>query len=1408
MICAPASPVTADPDPSAPELLLTELVVTPTDGEFVEIHNPTGAAIDLTDVYLTDATFAGGGTNYYNIVTGSNAGGGDNYDFHARFPSGASIGAGEYRTVALAGSDDFFTEYGANPTYELYEKGETADGIPDVLEAFTGSINDQGGLTNSGEVAILYFWDGQTDLVTDLDYAVWGDKNEAVDKSEVSVDGPDVDAISSTYLGDTAIPSQDLLATGAHSSGNSWQRDDLTEGTETAAGGNGVGGDDETSEDLSNTWCENTPTPGAASNCAPAVPEVVINEIMQNPSAVSDSNGEWFELHNPTASPIDIDGWTIKDEGADEHVIDNGGPLELPAGGFLVLGNNADKGTNGGAIVDYSYGSEWYQSNGVDEVVLLDESLTEIDRVDYDGGPAFPDPNGAAMALQGPALDNNNVGDNWCLASKPYGDGDMGTPGAANDCAAPTGNWVFNEILADPAPEEEGDANGDGTRDGSDDEFVEIVNNSDAPVDISGWTLSDGSGLRHTFPDGTVVDPNCVVVVFGGGTLSGTFGAGVVQTATVGYLGLNNSGDTVTLNDGSTDQATVAYGAEGGDNQSLTRDPDVTGTFVAHSTATGSGGALFSPGTRVDGTPFFGCTCGQPATFIHDIQGSGAASPEDGNAHTIEGIVVGDFQRTTEDDHLSGFFVQEKPTDWDADDATSEGIFVYEGSSSLLDVQVGDKVRLTGTVDEQHDLTQIEDLTELGRCSAGHTTTPVTVTLPISPTAVLEAYEGMLVTMPQALAIIEFYNFDRYGEIVLGTDRQYQPTALYDPDSPEAAQLAQQNLVSRIQLEDGRTSSNPDPAIHPNGLEFDLTNRFRGGDTVKNLTGVIDYSFGAYQLEPTAGAVYTASNPRPAAPEDVGGDLKVAAFNVLNFFTTLDTGTDVCGPAGGQECRGADNATELTRQRDKLVAAMCAMDADIFGLIELENQNPANDPEPGDGIDNYVLKDLVAALNDAGSTCPDKTYDFTDSPAIGTDPIRVDIIYKTGTVTPTGRAVLTDTAFTDPNGLGDDQSRPAVAETFEDANGEALTVVVNHLKSKGTPCGSPDDDPVQGNCNDTRTKGAQALVDWLAADPTGSGDPDFLIIGDLNAYAMEDPVAELTGEGYTDLVREYQGAKAYSYVFDGQLGYLDYGLANEDLLPQVTGTTVWHINTDEPDILDYDTSYKQAAQDALYEQNAYRSSDHDPVIIGLELSTYPVHMHLPFVAAEHRPLIEPEYYFPLEVGNQWVYSWTNTVYAPSPIVETVTVSEQVGGEYTLHAYSSEATGLFQVSATSGYEWLWYGSMGSCPFPLPMYLLPYYLYVPEVLFPAFFRVGDDWSGSNWIGGTAYGGTSWAITDEARVSAGDTTYQQCLHIETVVTGPHSFGVGTRHAWFAPGVGLVRLLYKHQEGSETHAELLSGP
>lgn len=603
--------------------------------------------------------------------------------------------------------------------------------------------------------------------------------------------------------------------------------------------------------------------------------------------------------------------------------------------------------------------------------------------------------------------------------------------------------------------------------------------------------------------------------------------------------------------------------------------------------------------------------CGDPVThFIHDIQGNGLSSPLVGMEVAIEAIVVGDFQNNAQPDNgdLNGFHVQEEDAEADADPATSEGIFVFAPGG--MDVSVGDKVRVRGTVSEFNGLTEIGGVSTLLQCSTGNALpTAATVSLPVTSVDDFERYEGMVVTIPQALYISEYFNFDRFGEIVLTTDRQFQPTAIFEPSSTERANLALANSLSRITLDDGRSNQNPDPAIHPNGNVFDLTNLFRGGDTVQNVTGVMDFAFGLYRIQPTQGADYTNANPRPAQPDDVGGSLKVASFNVLNYFTTLDYPTgdpldNKCGPLENQGCRGADadQPLEFTRQRDKIIAALVAIDADVVGLIEIEN-NPGDVP----------TADLVSSLNDilgAG------TYDYIATGAIGSDAIRVAFIYKPASASPVGDFAVLDTSV-DSRFL-DDFNRPVLAQTFQDnSTGGIVTVAVNHLKSKGSSCdaiGDPDTGDGAGNCNLTRKAAAEALVDWLATDPTGSGDEDFLIIGDLNSYDKEDPIDVIlqgsddtfgTGDDYTDLIFKFIGENAYSFVFDGQLGYLDHALANASLLDEVTGTTVWHINADEADLIDYDTSFKGPNQDAIYAPDAYRSSDHDPVIVGLDLVTPP-----------------------------------------------------------------------------------------------------------------------------------------------------------------------------------------------------------
>jgi hypothetical protein len=195
----------------------------------------------------------------------------------------------------------------------------------------------------------------------------------------------------------------------------------------------------------------------------------------------------------------------------------------------------------------------------------------------------------------------------------------------------------------------------------------------------------------------------------------------------------------------------------------------------------------------------------------------------------------------------------------------------------------------------------------------------------------------------------------------------------------------------------------------------------------------------------------------------------------------------------------------------------------------------------------------------------------------------------------------------------DTANRPTLAQTFRDATtGGVFTVVVNHLRSKGSPCtGDPDLGDGQGNCPGTRTRAAQALMDWLATDPTGSGSPDVLVIGDLNAYSQEDPVAAVkagaddtagTTDDYTDLLALASPDARHSYTFDSQSGALDHALASAGLAAHVSTAAVWHVNSDEPDVLDYDTTFKPAAQEALYAEDAYRFGDHDPLVVGLDLS--------------------------------------------------------------------------------------------------------------------------------------------------------------------------------------------------------------
>ena len=596
--------------------------------------------------------------------------------------------------------------------------------------------------------------------------------------------------------------------------------------------------------------------------------------------------------------------------------------------------------------------------------------------------------------------------------------------------------------------------------------------------------------------------------------------------------------------------------------------------------------------------------CGDDYTAISAIQGDGMSTPLSGQVVSTEGIVVADYQTNAYvSGTRNGFFMQSLTPDDDPD--TSEGLFVY---SYLVGVAVGDHVRVTGTATEYYDLTQLSSVFQIQVCSSNNSVEPTSFELPATDLLDFERFEGMLVTIPQDLVISEYYNFDRYGEIVLATERFMTFTAVNEPSVDGFAAWLNEFKLNSITLDDGRESQNPDPAIHPNGEEFTLDNRFRGGDLVSNVTGVMDYEFSKYRIQPTQGATYTAENPRPETPELDPGFLKVASFNVLNYFTTIDTGAWICGPSGDMECRGADTAEELTRQRAKILAALSGIDADIFGIMEIENDRPLGQGESPD----YAVADLVAGLNE---TYGEGTFAYIATGAIGTDAIKQAIIYKPAAVTPVGDFQLLTTAV--DSRFIDTLNRPVLAQVFEDNfTGETFVVAVNHLKSKGSAC--PDDPDLldgQGNCNLTRKNAALALVDWLANPEYFLDVENALIIGDLNSYDHEDPIDMIklgaddtadTDDDYSDMMAELRGESAYGYVYDGQIGYLDYALANVSLAERIVDVNFWHINADEPDLIDYDMTFKQDAQDELYAPDAYRSSDHDPVVISISFNAAPV----------------------------------------------------------------------------------------------------------------------------------------------------------------------------------------------------------
>ncbi|MDH3275424.1 MAG: ExeM/NucH family extracellular endonuclease [Gammaproteobacteria bacterium] len=587
-------------------------------------------------------------------------------------------------------------------------------------------------------------------------------------------------------------------------------------------------------------------------------------------------------------------------------------------------------------------------------------------------------------------------------------------------------------------------------------------------------------------------------------------------------------------------------------------------------------------------------------TAIYDVQGSGATSPLVGQSVTIQGVVVGDFQDNDADvsSNLGGFYLQSVP---DADFNTSDGVFVFDGNDPAVDVSAGDSVRVQGIVNEHFGETQISasSVTVAGIGAI----LPFPVMLPSESLttnsdgdliADLERYEGMLIRLPQTLTVTGLRSLEQHGSILLAEGgRQYTFTNRNAPGVAGHSAHIESNASRRLWLDDGLRIANATPVRYLSA-EAAPNYSIRAGDQITDITGVLRYSRGSgsdgpegYRLMPTIEPQFASMNPRPG-PANVAGALRVASANVLNFFSTVDTGQSICGPAGSGNCRGADSDIELERQLDKTTSALAMIDADIVGLVELENN--ASDS----------LQAVVGALN---ARLGAGTYSFVATGTIGHDSIKTGFIYKAATVSLAGSFAVLDSNV--DARFDDSRNRPVLAQTFsQNSNGARLTVAVMHLKSKGSPCssiGDPDTGDGQGNCNATRTSAAAAMADWLATDPTSSSDADILVIGDSNSYYLEDPMTALGNAGFVNLVESSTGRDSYSFLFAGQLGALDHALASPSLVDQVAGVVEWHINADEPPLLDYNLEFNRDP-DLFDGMTPYRSSDHDPLIIGLDLN--------------------------------------------------------------------------------------------------------------------------------------------------------------------------------------------------------------
>lgn len=655
----------------------------------------------------------------------------------------------------------------------------------------------------------------------------------------------------------------------------------------------------------------------------------------------------------------------------------------------------------------------------------------------------------------------------------------------------------------------------------------------------------------------------------------------------------------------------------------------------------------------------------EPAfTTIQEIQGEGASSPFiDGypyittEDHFVTGVVSAVTTGLTK-----GFYLQALEND--GNDKTSEGLFIHTDVADT-ELKAGDVVCVKGKVQEYYSNTQLSSdansYVKTGTSNAS-LVTPLTIKEGETLRDALERHEGMQVELSSASELFVTRNFSydydsRRNNMMLSHEAPlFKPTQLHAAESDAAVTLAKENAANRIYLEsDSKAPNGQIPYFPTFAQDLDQNGsseqHIRLGSRVEGLQGVVNYSYNEYRLiatnEVDSSNFVTSGDDfdvaRKAAPAIADSDLRVASFNVLNYFTSVaDSGHD--NPTG--QNRGATNLDEFLIQQAKIVSAMNKMDADIIGLMEVENNGF------GDGS---AIQNLVDALNAEIDDVEDHyTYveieeqDKYQEEYFGSDAIMVAILYRANAVTPkeAAKVIVTPEQHiaentiirkegTESNPAYDKYQRHSLLQTFTvKETGEDLSVVVNHFKSKGSECieewiaGVEDSEPadLQGNCNNFRVSAAKVVGEALK-----DIDGDVLVMGDLNAYGKEDPLLTLTdysqekygrdiytaayttigggelqvektkiekGYGLHNLNTLLHGADTFSYTYSGELGNLDHALASSSLAQKVVAIEDWHINSLESNLFEYSSKY---TGDMPKYKDAFSASDHDPVIIAIDL---------------------------------------------------------------------------------------------------------------------------------------------------------------------------------------------------------------